>query len=300
MSYSNPNVEIVIDGNGVDDRFGINFHYIEGFTSVIVAELWDYTDPNLPQKLTFDLGPDWTIDETGYPNTEVVTTVPVPLDHKIVIYREHSAIQGSSFSEGAFPAQSIEDTYDINMMVSQENKAKLERAILNYRGGPIVTIDDLAQALDDIADHETRITDNESNITTNTAQIGANALAIGANALAISTNTGQIATNTAQIAANTTAIAGVSPFTVISITSTASPYNASNKEIIIIDTIDPVEVALPAPFAGYQITVKVNDNISNKKITNASGIDGFGTDYVLSSLYESVSLVSDGAKWYII
>ncbi len=69
MSYSNQNVEIVIDGNGVDDRFGINFHYIEGFSQVIIAELWDYSDPQLPTQITFNLGSDYSIDESGYPNT---------------------------------------------------------------------------------------------------------------------------------------------------------------------------------------------------------------------------------------
>ena len=35
MSYSNQNVEIFHDGNGSDDRFGVNFYYIEGLTDVI-------------------------------------------------------------------------------------------------------------------------------------------------------------------------------------------------------------------------------------------------------------------------
>jgi hypothetical protein len=314
MSYSNQNVEIVIDGNGVDDRFGINFHYIEGFDVVIIAQLWDYTDPDVPTQLPFNLGADWSVDESGYPNTEVVTSVPVPLNHKIVIFRQNAAIQGSSFAEGAFPAQSIEDTFDTAMMVTQENKAKLDRALLNPRGGPTITIGDLLQALADIATNAADIATNVLAIAANAASIVVNALAIagnaaliaanniliGSNTSAIGTNASDIATNAANIAANTVAIASVSPFTVVNITALAAPYNASNKEIVIIDTGADVEVALPAPTIGYQITVKVNNDITNKKITNAAGIDGFGTDYILSSMYESVSFVSDGVKWYII
>lgn len=307
MSYSNQNTEVVIDGNGVDDRFGVNFHYEEGFSVVIIAELWDYTDPDVPVQLTFNLFADWTIDEAGYPNTEVVTTLPIPVSHKIVIFRAHAGIQGSSFADGAFPAQSIEDTFDQVAMLGQENKAKLDRAILSYRGGPTVTIDDIVQALDDITNLRTDVDQNIIDISSNggliagnTALIASNAMAIGANASGVGANASGIATNVANIATNTTNIAGLSPFVVISITSVQAPYIASNKEIVIIDTVADVEVALPAPTVGFQITVKINSNITNKKITNAAGIDGFGTDYILSSMYESVSLVSDGAKWYII
>ena len=50
MSFSNPNVKISYDGNGADDRFGINFYYLEGSESVIQAELWDYSDPDNPSR----------------------------------------------------------------------------------------------------------------------------------------------------------------------------------------------------------------------------------------------------------
>lgn len=130
MSYSNPNVGNIYNGNGSDTIFGVNFDYFEAETSVIQVELWDYdTDPLLPVKQSFVLGVDYTIDESGYPATNVVTTVAVPNNYKLYIYRSTTPIQSTSYANGAFPAESVEEQLDKTTQIAQENRWLNEKAV---------------------------------------------------------------------------------------------------------------------------------------------------------------------------
>ena len=285
MSYSNTNVEITYDGDGLDQSFSVNFHYLEGVTFSIQVELWNYTDPNLPIKESFVLNVDYTIDESGYPNTLVNTTDPIAVDYKLVIFRSTLPIQTSSFVNGAFPPESVEEAIDKTMMATQEQSAKLGRAILNPIGGPTITTEDIAQAVNDTSALEVRVTDNESAITTNISGIADHETRIGDNEAAIS--------------AINSAISGITLPVIVPITS-GIVHNASDKEIIIIDTAGTVQVNLPLVLVGLTVGVKLSSNTGNKTIVSSEGIDGFGTTYTLSSSYESVNLVSDGIKWYII
>lgn len=292
MSYSNPNVTITYNGNGSDQSFGINFHYLEGVTTVIQVELWNYTNPEVPVKESFVLGVDYTIDESNYPNTLVNTTDPVAVDYKLIIYRSTVPVQTTNFVNGAFPAESVEESIDKVMMATQEQYEKLDRAILNPIGGPELDVLQLLQALEDIQTNADNISTNATNIGTNASAIGANTSAIGANTSAIGTNASAIATLQSQVAL-------IAAEVLVPITVASSTHNASLLEIVLVQSAN-VTVELPAPVLSGQIKVKMDGLLVGCVVNSAAGIDGFGTSYTLQSEYESISLVSDGTKWYII
>ena len=269
MSYSNPNVELTYDGNGSDDTFGVNFTYLEGETSSIVVEQWDYTDPDNPSQQSFVLNVDYTIDESGYPATQVVTTVPVPVDFKLVVYRSTPKIQTTSLVNGAFPAESVEEMVDRVSFMAQENDAKLDRAILNPIAGPTLDMTDLLNIQSDVGQNQTDI----------------------------ATNASDIATNAADITANQAAIAALAPPTVTILSTASATHNAADGDILIVKASD-ITVALPAPTINHKVQVKMEDIQTNTIITGT--IDGNAGGYTLLSSYESVSLVSDGTQWYII
>lgn len=302
MSFSNPNVKISYDGNGADDRFGINFYYLEGSESVIQAELWDYSDPDNPSQQSFVDGVDYTIDSSSYPNTEVVTTAPVPVDFKIFIYRSSPQVQSTNFVQGAFPAESVEESLDKLMMVAQEQQEELDRALKNSIGGTQIDNQDLLDAIalePRVAQNETDISTNASDIGVNAGSIAINAGAIAGNTADIATNAGNIATNAGDIATLQGQVASLTPDTIVSINAGAT-HAAANGEIVIINTSDPVTVNLPTPTAAHVVKVKISSDTTSKVINSAAGIDGFGANYTVSSSYESLTLVADGTQWFII
>ena len=263
MSFSNPNVELTYNGNGSDDTFGVNFTYLEGETSSIAVELWDYTDPDLPVQQSFVLNVDYTIDESGYPATNVVTTLPVPVDFKIFIYRNTPKMQPSNFVNGSFPAESVEEAIDRIAFIGQENAAKLDRVIINPIGGP--ELDTTT-----ILSYESRITQNETDI----------------------------AQNADDIAQNAADIAAISGDTVVILATDPTTHAATDGEIIIVKESN-ITINLPTPDLGVKVRVKMDGDRSGVTVNHASGIDGFGSTYTLSSIYESLSLVADGTQWYI-
>jgi len=292
MSYSNPNVEITYDGNGADSSFGVNFHYLEGVTASIIVELWDYTDPDLPVKESFVLGVDYTIDESSYPNTLVNTTDPVAVDFKLIMYRQTIPIQTSNFVNGAFPAESVEEGLDKVMMATQEQDAKMDRAILNPIGGPTISTEDFLEAIDDV-------NTNATNIGINATNIGQNAVDIANNSSNISTNTSAIAANASNISTLQSQVSLIANEVLVPYSTASSTYSANLLDIVLVGAND-VTVDLPAPSLSGKVKVKMDGLQTNCIVNSAAGIDGFGTSYTLSSNYESVSLVSDGVKWYII
>lgn len=295
MSFSNPNVKISYDGNGVDDRFGINFYYLEGDESVIQAELWDYTDVDNPVQQPFVLNVDYTVDATSYPNTEVVTTSPVPVDFKIFVYRSSPQVQSTSFAQGAFPAESIEELFDKMVMHTQEQQEELGRCIQNSLGGTQIDNDDIQAAVALIP----RVDQHDIDIAANLSGIGVNSTNIASNVTAISTNAGNIATNAGDIATLQTAVSGIvlPNLVIVSSGPTVSPVNG---DIVLVDTTDPLTINLPAPTANHRVRVKIKNDTTGKVINHASGIDGFGANYTITSNYESINLIADGTQWYII
>jgi hypothetical protein len=306
MSYSNPNVELSEDGNGVDSLFGVNFSYLEGETSSIIAELWDYTDPDNPSQQSYVLNVDYSIDESAYPATNILTTIPVPSNFKIFIYRNTPKIQTTSLMNGAFPAESVEDMVDRISFMAQEVDAKMGRAILNPIGGPTVDISDILDNTDNIDANTTNIATNTIDIAANLASIGintgniaTNSSDISTNSSDISTNSSDIATNSSDIAANSLLISGLSPPNLVSLAVASTTHAAADGEIILSKASD-ITINLPAPVLNTKISVKMDGLQSNTIVNSAAGIDGFGTSYTLLSTYESLSLVSDGTQWYII
>ena len=330
MSFSNPNVKISYDGNGTDDRFSINFYYLEGDESTIIAELWDYTDSDNPVKLPFVNNIDYVVDASAYPNTEVATAVPVPVDHKIFIYRKSETVQDASFMQGAFPAESIEEMFDKLMMVAQEHEETFTRTLTNEIGGVQISNQDILDAIAlvprvdqneiDIAQNALDIANNTSAIAGNTASISGLNSSVATNASDIATLQGDVttlqsdivsanndisnlqsdvATAQSDIATLQTQVGSLTPDNVVNITG-AVIHNAQNKEIIIIETAGAVDVNLPTPTIGHKIVVKIGANVSNKNIASADPIDGYGLVYNLLSPYESVTLVANGTQWYIL
>jgi len=297
MSFSNTNVNITYDGNGADQSFGINFHYLKGVTTVIQVELWDYTDPDLPTKESFVLNVDYTIDESGYPNTLVNTTDPVAVDFKLIIYRQSVPVQTTIFVNGAFPAESVEEGLDKNMMVAQEYVDTMSRAIINPIGGPSVSIEELIEAAGTVGDFEARIAHNELDISVSQGLIATNNSAIGANTAAIGSNATNIAANTSNIAGLGLDYEGNKWTT--DIISTSGTHPALARSVVILKA-DNITMNLPIPVDGKNLKIKMDGMRSGCIIQSAAGIDGFGTSYTLLSSYESVSLVSDGTTWYII
>jgi len=314
MSYSNPIVESTYTGDGLVDNFNVLFDYLEGESSVIVVELWDYTDPNLPVQLPYVLNVDYTIDESGFPATEINTTVPPTAVQKLILYRSTPTIQPASFVNGAFPAEGVEEGLDKAMFANQETEAVLDRALVNPVGGPAITIADVqanvagvAQNTADIATNAANISSNDADIAINIGNIASNSTNIGTNTGNIATNTGNIATNTGNIATNTGDIAtnaadiaalSAPTLEILVPVAVGGAYAASAKEIVLIQA-DNVTVNLPAPVLSAQVKVKMDGLRASAIINTGALIDG-AASYSLLSSYESVSLVSDGTNWYII
>lgn len=126
MSYSNTTVVSDYIGNGVDTTFTLQFYYFLGDTQFIDVSTYDITDPLNPVKDGVPL--PHQIDETFYPNTQIIFDDPLPADRKVYIARVTDVGQPSSFANGPFPAAASEYTYDYLAQKIQENYAALENA----------------------------------------------------------------------------------------------------------------------------------------------------------------------------
>lgn len=263
MAYSDLDVEIVYEGDGVSTSFPINFARVDD--SQVKAELYDVSDPDNPVQLTFDNPSDWQVV-----GNNVVASVAPTADQKVFVYRDTTPTHETEYTEYEFPYATVNIDIDKIYQLAQENKNTLGRAVLTDRFN---------------------------------AASGDGEQLSGAS---ISQNTANIATNTANIVEHETRISTIEAQistlvvpTIYSITS-AETYVAKTADVVIIDTVDLVQIDLPTPTAGYFVRIKVSEKVGNKVVYSAAGIDGFGTNYVLTSEYESLSLVSDGTKWYII
>jgi len=88
----------------------------------------------------------------------------------------------------------------------------------------------------------------------------------------------------------------------VSIDDTDSPYSVANGVVLLVDSSSGnVTVTLPAPAFGYKIVVKKLSAANTVTVEQNSTelIDGASSS-VLSSQWESATLISDGANWYIV
>jgi hypothetical protein len=126
MSFSNTTTFSTAVGNDVDTTFVLQFYYELGDTQFIEVNTYDITDPANP---VIDAVPlPFNIDETNYPNTQIIFDDPLPSDRRVVIARVTDTGQPSVFSSGPFPAAASEYTYDYLAQKIQENFAALENA----------------------------------------------------------------------------------------------------------------------------------------------------------------------------
>lgn len=305
MAYSDLDVDIVYEGDGVTKIFPINFAFTD--EDYVKVELWDVTDPDNPISEGISFPSEWSIV-----GTDVVLTDALPASKKLLIYRDSTPVHDTNYSEYEFPFATMNTDLDKVYQLAQENRRTLDRALLNPRfnfvsgDGSQVDLDTVATNQENIATNAADIATNVSDIATNAANIATNAGDIVTNANDIATNAAGIAQNVLDIASNSSDISTlqgqiglITTPTIYSIIA-AETYNAVNANIVIIDTNDAVQVNLPAEAAGISVTVKVSEKVGSKTVVAATSIDGFGTTYTLSSEYEAVKFVCDGTKWYII
>jgi hypothetical protein len=306
MSYSDPMIPIIKVGALAPFSQPITFHYKEGTgEDVVKVELWDFTDPLDPQIQSFVLNVDYQIDEI---DNEVDVLTAVPADHKLIIYRESDAIQTSNYSNGAFPAESVEEGLDKVMLVAQENQEKLSRALIDPIGLDTPTditalssqvatnTADIATNVIDIAANAANISSNDTDIATNAGNIATNTGDIATNTADIATNAGNIATNTADIATNAANIALLGTPTIV---TTSNNYSPANAEIVIL-TANNLIITLPTPTAGHKVIVKLDGAITGTSIAGGgNNIDGAAT-HAMDSEYGSKTFIADGTNWFII
>lgn len=158
MSFSNINTFIEYTGDGATDRFAINFFVLENGLN-IVAEVYDVTDPDNPILEVIS----YSIDHTNYPASEVVFASAPATGRLIRIKRATSIIQTSNFEKGAFPAEAVEETFDLLTMMMQEREADI--AVIQSESVDITAL-------------QSQVNTNTSDIATNQGDITALQLAV--------------------------------------------------------------------------------------------------------------------------
>lgn len=335
MSFSNQDTLIEYTADGNTDTFAINFHILEN-SDDISATVYDVTDPYAPVEEVIP----FSIDHTNYPASEVVF-ISNPASGRLVhISRATPSGQYSNFAKGSFPAEAVEETFDLLAMTSQEIRAVLDRTLQNSIGGIPVTIEDIQDAASIAAEAENRLDQHELDISDNadaisdiyTTQLPSKEGTITAStpdkyyrgdksfvdlnpAVIASLLTGYAAEAGGVIATDTIleAIQKVDGNNIAinnALVSKEDPWTVNSEVLSGTYSVGHREIHiaksavqtinLPAPQVNLMCKVKMAGTYANVTVQSVAGIDGFGVSYTLSSSYESISLVSDGTTWYII
>jgi hypothetical protein len=326
MAYSDLDTEILYNGDGVTTLFPINFSFVED--AQVVAELYDVTDPDNPVELSFDNPDDWEVS-----GVNVVANVAPTNDQKLMIYRKSVPVHETEYTQYEFPFQVTNVDFDRIYQIAQENRAMLERAILNPLfsslggGGDTLTFEQVLQSVnttldivnildnlqDQIDDNDTDIQNNSNAIQTNADNIQTNADDIQTNADAIQTNADDIQTNADAIQTNADAIQTnaddigiiigelgntVKEADVVIVTG-AGVVEAEANELIVVKASD-VDVILPAaPVVGDTIRVKNRGSFEISVSGNGNTVDGELIFDILSN-EASVKIFYDGTEWLIL
>lgn len=191
MAYSNENVSEAYVGTGALTLFPITFDFVDDET--VKAELWDLTDPLNPvQVLPFDSPTNWSVNGTNVETVAAPTT-----DQRLVLYRDSNPIHVTEYSTYTFPYPTVNVDFDRVYQMVQENKAALNRALLNpifetEVGGNIYTIEQFATLADGLADVESDIASNLALINQNIVDIAALDVRTTQNELDITQLTGDL------------------------------------------------------------------------------------------------------------
>lgn len=92
------------------------------------------------------------------------------------------------------------------------------------------------------------------------------------------------------------------PWSLSSITSGDSPYDASDGEIIVADASSgAITINVPSPGADVQFAVKVSDATNDVTVSRSGteNIDGDASDDTLSVEDTSRTYISDGTDWFV-
>lgn len=250
MAFVNPTTHSSYVGNGSDTDFGVAFYYIKG-DDCIKVKLLDVTDPLNPVDVPLVEGVDYTIDETGYPNTEVIFATAPSSNQQVIVYRTSAPEQSSDFFDYRFDPDAVEIALDRIALQSQENRKALENAgLMDFFLAPSSTASTFYQLINSIV--------------------------------------------------TSLVITGIS----VRSHTTGSTTAVANELISLTHPTNAVTVLLPtAPNNGDIVRVSDASGAFANKIIDGNGgtIVGKGSTYELTSEYESLTLVSDGASsWYIV
>lgn len=149
MSFSTTGTEILYDGNGVTDIFPIPFN--RTLDSEIIVELWDLTDPDLIVQVTpFTVGVDYSLIVN-----DVVTTVPVPTDFQLLVYRATNDAHDTLYDTYQFPYPTVNIDLDQVYQRLQELATRLGHTIIdtrrNVEGGLVpLTMQDVRDLIEQV------------------------------------------------------------------------------------------------------------------------------------------------------
>lgn len=125
MSFSNTVLSATYSGDGTTKEFGVPFHYIKG-DGVIGVRQFDVSDPDSPVEKSISAGVEYTIDESGYPNTKIVFSTAPASDQEISVFRDSKTIQPTNYVDFIFPPTTVERNFDRALHAVQENRKALE------------------------------------------------------------------------------------------------------------------------------------------------------------------------------
>jgi hypothetical protein len=288
----------IIDTDPNDDFVGpftqnqeldFDFSFFIGSDQIRV-EYWKIANTlsGRPEQLTFVQGVDYTIDEN---NKKIIVTNDMndDGDYRILVYRESALKQESSFANGAFPAESVEEQFDKVVLQVQEVDERLSRALVV---GPYDDPIDQAD-IDALLLLPPRVDAAEDDIDTLEAWRLEDELKIDQ---AVDTDIPNLQTRMVAVEA---AIPLLDP--PITHITAAGAHAPVFGETVIVDTTGGVTITLPAPQnAKPKIVVKFTENIDNKIVTSAADIDGSPDDIEPVASYESLTFVCTATKWYIV
>jgi hypothetical protein len=288
----------IIDTDPNDDFVGpftqnqeldFDFSFFIGSDQIRV-EYWKIANTlsGSPEQLTFVQGVDYTIDEN---NKKIIVTNDMndDGDYRILVYRESALKQESSFTSGAFPAESVEEQFDKVVLQVQEVDERLSRALVVGPYDDPLDKDDI----DALLLLPPRVDAAEADIDTLEAWRAEDEPKIDN---AVNTDIPDLQD---RMVAVEDAIPLLDP-PVTKITA-AGAHSPTFGETVIVDTTGAVTITLPAPQnAKPKIVVKFTENIDNKTVTSAADIDGSADDIEPVASYESFTFVCTATYWYIV
>lgn len=159
MSFGTTTSDILYVGNDTDDTFAIPFNFAA--TNTIGVKQFNIASGS-PVSVPLTLNVDYTVDLAL---AEVTLAVPLPVNHRLYIYRETHDWNEDTYATYQFPYTAVNVHMDKIFRRLQELETLIGKSLLLSDGaianGDAATGDDFLVAQETIDDHETRITSLE-------------------------------------------------------------------------------------------------------------------------------------------